>query len=256
MQNPGPKIWIDAFQSGDELLVILKGKLVLENCEAARARLTTLLTERVQRVDIYLGRLEFIDSAGWGAMVGLKMLANRNRTRLVFLSPSERVREIFRISKLDAIFEILDGPEAEDRRAALMKRENAVFRESQDESQQNFVTEANYPTHVTESEALRGPGHPRLDPRIEAATLAGDALEHLRNGSYAKAVELYKRLLEVQPDDLTALNNLGVVYEKRPEWRSDAVATWKRVLRLSEERQDAKHADRARKHLQYLDGLP
>ena len=65
-------------------------------------------------------------------------------------------------------------------------------------------------------------------------------------------IETYLKVLEIDPDDISALNNLGVVYEKRPEWRDKAVETWKRVQELSETRQDEKHADRARRHLKSL----
>ena len=44
-----------------------------------------------------------------GVLVGLKMLANKNRTRLTFLAPPPRIEDILRVSKLDTIFEIRGG---------------------------------------------------------------------------------------------------------------------------------------------------
>ncbi len=253
MQDAKHTLFVDAYQSGSELLVIMKGRLVLETCEAARKRLNGFLTEKIDKYYIYLGRLDFVDSAGWGALVGLKMLANRNRTRLVFLTPTQRIMEIFRVSKLDTIFEIVTGPDAEAIRSNLVKRENIVWRDSPDESQNRLNTEDE---SFTPPGGSNGPKTPlqavRPERSKESEALARDAVEHLRQGDYPKAKDLYMRALEITPDDLSALNNLGVVCEKRPEWHAEAIKTWERVLSLSESHNDAKHAERARKHLEFL----
>ncbi|MBI3735919.1 tetratricopeptide repeat protein [Candidatus Sumerlaeota bacterium] len=257
IQDIKTSLFIDAYQSGSELLVILKGRLVLENCDGARKRLHTLLTDKIDKFYIYLGRLDFVDSAGWGAMVGLKMAANRNRTRLVFLTPTQRIMEIFKISKLDTIFEILSGPEAEAIRSALVKRENLLWRDSPDESQNRFKTEDESftPHGGAPASTPRTPLQPlRAERQKETEKLSRDAVEHLRHGDYQKAIELYRRVIELDPEDLSAMNNLGVVYEKKPEWFGEARKVWKRVLELSESRNDAKHAERAKKHLEFLSG--
>ena len=93
------------------------------------------------------------------------------------------------------------------------------------------------------------------EQRVEIERLSRDAVEHLRQGDYQKVIDRYLEVLDIDPDDLSALNNLGVVYEKRPEWNGRAVQTWKQVLTLSEKRNDSKHSERARRHLQSLDQL-
>jgi len=42
MQDPKTTLYIDAYQSGSSALAILKGRLVLENCDATRKRLLGL----------------------------------------------------------------------------------------------------------------------------------------------------------------------------------------------------------------------
>lgn len=254
MQDLKTTLFIDAYQSGSDLLIIMKGRLVIENCDRARKKLSEFLTGQVERYIIYLGRLEFVDSAGWGALVGLKMAANRNKTRLVFLSPTQRISEIFKVSKLDTIFEILTGGEAEALRSALVKRENIVWRDSPDESQERFNTEdESYTPPAGSGTDARAPIQPvRAERQKEAQRLSNDAAAHLRHGDFQKAIDLYRQVLEIDPEDLSALNNLGVVCEKRPEWRNDAVTTWKRVLEVSQSRNDEKHAERARRHLEFL----
>lgn len=248
-----PTITLDAFQKDSSILAVLQGELVLQNCEGVRERLNALLTENVDAFYLYLGRLEFVDSAGWGAMVGLKMAAHRNRSRFIFLSPTPRIREIFRISKLDKVFDVLEGAEADTIRRDIMTKENVLFRESRDENQGRFVTEAQYkPIPVPEATVKSTLEN---DDQKQAERSSRDALEHLRNGAYQQAIDEYKKVLEINPDSMSALNNLGVVYEKKAEWYPEAIKTWQRVLQLSEVKNDVKHAERAQKHLQFLERM-
>lgn len=254
------QLLIDAYKTRHELMVELKGRLTLENTETVRKRLHDLIEGHLEKFYLYMGDLEYVDSGGWGTMVGLKVAVTRNRTRLTFLAPNDRVMDIFRISKLDSIFDIITGVEAEAIRKTLQRPENLLWRDSPDESQSRYNTEAyftpyteeNTPTPVGGSSSGSGAGG---DSRSrEIAELSRRAVEYLRFGDYPSVIETYRKVLEIDPDDISALNNLGVVYEKRPEWRERAVETWERVRELSEVRQDAKHADRARRHLKALRG--
>lgn len=250
---PKAQLQIDAYRTKTDLLVELKGRLTLENSDTVRKRLHELIQGDIEKFYLYMGELEYVDSGGWGTMVGLKVAVTRNRTRLCFLAPNDRVMDIFRISKLDSIFDIVSGPEAEKIRASIERPENLLWRDSPDESQARFNTEA-YFTPYNEDSVTHNPAR---EPRVsessrQIADLSKRAVEYLRFGDYPKVVETYLKVLEIDPLDISALNNLGVVYEKRPEWREKAVETWKRVQELSESRRDIKHADRARRHLDSL----
>ena len=258
MKTPdsSPSLLIDAYQSGIELLVVLRGRLVLETSDAARKRLHALLGPNVDQYHLYIGELDYVDSAGWGTMVGLKMAANRNRTRLDFLAPNERVMDVLQISKLDSIFDIKSGAEAETIRSKLEKHEFALWRETPDQSQNRFNTEAAFTPYGADAIAPRSSNAPEnSELKREMEKLGRDAVEHLKNGDYQKVIDNYVRLLEIDADDVSALNNLGVVYEKRPEWYDRAVETWQKVLEVSEGRKDEKHAERARRHLDSLQRL-
>lgn len=248
------QLLIDAYRSRNDLLVELTGRLTLENSETVRKRLHELIEDQLEKFYLYMGGLEYVDSGGWGTMVGLKVAVNRNRARLTFLAPNDRVMDIFRISKLDSIFDIITGAEAETIRQTIERPENLIWRDSPDESQSRFNTEA-YFTPYTEDQVVAGAEGSTEDDRSERiADLSKRAVEYLRFGDYEKVIETYHKVLELDADDISALNNLGVVYEKRPEWRQKAVETWERVRELSEIRDDAKHADRARRHLRSLRG--
>ena len=118
---------IDAYKSEKKMLVALKGRLVLENCDGARNQLQVALKPGIDYLHVDIGEMEYVDSVGLGILVGLKMSSNRNRIHLSFLFPTDRVIDIFWISKLDTIFEI--SPDAESRpiRDALKKEEFLIW---------------------------------------------------------------------------------------------------------------------------------
>jgi tetratricopeptide (TPR) repeat protein len=78
------------------------------------------------------------------------------------------------------------------------------------------------------------------------------AFEHMRQGAYEDSIREYKRALEYNPDYLPALNNLAIVFEKKPSWHQQAIEQWERVHQLSKMKGDQKHIDRAQKHLASL----
>ena len=75
-----------------------------------------------------------------------------------------------------------------------------------------------------------------------------DSFEAMKKHAKEKGYNFYYAL-----DDQSLIANTFAVYEKKPEWRSQAIAQWKRVLDLSSRNGDQKHIDRARKHLATLD---
>jgi Tfp pilus assembly protein PilF len=78
------------------------------------------------------------------------------------------------------------------------------------------------------------------------------AVEYMRVGNYDMSVIEYEKALRIDPEYLPALNNLAIVYEKQPSWLSKAIDQWEALLRLSQQRGDQKHLDRAQRHLANL----
>ena len=57
------------------------------------------------RVVLDLGSVDFIDSSGLGAIVGaMKLLAPKRQLELA--APSENVRKVFRLTRMDTVFRI------------------------------------------------------------------------------------------------------------------------------------------------------
>ena len=249
---------IDAFHKGRELLLILRGRLVLKYCPDIKSRFNNLFNPQVDLMYMLLGDLEFLDSAGLGVLVGFKMAASKNRTRLVFLSPPPRVEDIFRISKLDTILEVLKGAEADVICASFRKDEFLLWSDSSDTGYGQVKVDSAHSSLATRSNLTQfstGPSENPTEQQQIVRQLCIDAVEYIKQGDYEQAAECYERALGIDGSNLSALNNLGVVYEKKHSWYGRAVDVWNRVLDVSNIQGDEKHAQRAQKHLDSLSKL-
>jgi len=269
---------INIYRANNNLYIEINGRIVLDVCEIIKNVAISLIDKGINQVYVDLATVDFIDSAGLGVLVGLKATSNKNKARLVLVSPSPGVMDILTISKLDKIFDIITGSEAELLKQSLALKEYLI---------KNFVEEEPFPKKVPMGEApgreeapskktvsagakAKQPPAAPLQPQAHNETppmplpAAGKsikeqvdehcrkAVELMRQGDYEKAVEKYLDALKLDPDYLPAYNNLAIVYEKRPSWRGKAIETWEKVLELSQGIGDQKHIDRAQKHLSTL----
>jgi tetratricopeptide (TPR) repeat protein len=135
-------------------------------------------------------------------------------------------------------------------RRALQREENCLWRDRRDISQNKYLTEARItPSTTVPTPCLGAPAD------TKAERWCADAMEYLRQGDYERAAEAYRQVLTVDGSNLSAMNNLAIIYEKRPEWYPQAVETWQRVIKLSDQLADERHGARARKHLETLTKL-
>jgi len=268
---------INIYRANNNLYIEVNGRIVLDVCEPIKNAAVSLIDKGINQVYVDLAGVDFIDSAGLGVLVGLKATSNKNKARLVLVSPSAGVMDILIISKLDKIFDIITGSEAELLKQTLALKEYLI---------KNIVEEEPLPKKVPLGEApikeeapskkpvsagarsKQPPSAPQSPAAMETPPIslpaAGKSLkdqvdEHcrkavelMRQGDYEKAVEKYIEAVKLDPDYLPAYNNLAIVYEKRPSWRGKAIETWERVLELSQGIGDQKHIDRAQKHLSTL----
>jgi anti-anti-sigma factor len=238
------------FQTPTEVYIAFKGRIVLEDCERLRsACIPSISRPGVERVYVDLSQVEYIDSAGLGLLVGLKMTAKKSSARIILLAPSRTVADILYISKLEGIFDILSGAEAmavKSRMTTAGSAEAAAAPGPAIEFQSRFDTA--YP------EAAGGVGGAggSMGGREAVESHCRRAVEFMRQGNYEMAVEEYRSALSVDPEYLPALNNLAIVYEKQPSWNAQAIEQWEKVLTLSRQRGDQKHQDRATRHLANL----
>ncbi len=238
---------IRIFQKDDLMLVQLRGRVVLDECDRLKAAVVPRITSETSQVNLDLSRVDFIDSAGLGVLVGMKVSSNKNRAALTLVSPSKGVSDILLVSKLDSIFEIKTGKEAEQVVKALSDEANLLSGDpvppaGAQGGGQGFQSPPSA-SAVTASGA---------SSRDQIERLCNSARDHLKLRDYEAAADCYQKVLEIDAEYLPALNNLGIIFEKKPEWRDRAVAQWERVRELSEQRGDQKHLERALKHLSSL----
>jgi anti-sigma B factor antagonist len=117
---------IQVYAAPGALYIKSRGRIVLEDCEIFKNKVYPLFREALAQVAIDLEEADFIDSAGLGALVGLKTRANQNNARFVLVSPSRPIEEILNISKLVTIFDILTGLDAKTLRATLARPEHLI----------------------------------------------------------------------------------------------------------------------------------
>jgi anti-sigma B factor antagonist len=245
---------IRLYQNKDKMLVQLSGRVVLDECDRLKAAIVPRIAPPVSQVILDLGRVEFIDSAGLGALVGMKVSSNKNRARLSLASPSKSVSDILLVSKLDSIFEVLKGNDATNLIGSLAKSEFLVSGDESTPSQAATQGPPQFqsppPQSGTPKQEQEAPPGGSTKEQIEH--YCRKAVEFMRNRDFDPAVDCYKKALALDPDYLPAHNNLAIVYEKKPQWNTLAVKQWEKVLELSQARGDQKHIERAQKHLDAL----
>jgi len=248
-----------------DLLIQLQGRVVLDDIERLKGSILPGVTPDLERVYIDLSSVDYIDSAGLGFLVHLKMASKKTGSSIVLLQPSRQVSDILYISKLDGIFEVLNGAEAQAVKSRMIVAGTA-----------QAAAPAGAPAGVAAAERAGTSGgtgewlQARLDtafPSAEAAPAARTgggstqeaveehcrrAVDYMRQGNYEMSVEEYRSALALDPNYLPALNNLAIVYEKQPSWGALAMEQWEKVLELSRARGDQKHQDRASRHLANL----
>lgn len=244
---------IRIFEATGNLLVKIRGRVVLDECDRLKSTVYPMIHQGVSQVNLELSAVDFIDSAGLGALVGVKVWAKKYRCRLALLSPSRGVSDILMVSKLDSIFDIITGQDAEELVKALS---HPQFERSAASAPQAVHAGEHRGPAMPSAQFSHAPSAPvASNPKERIDQLCKDAVEHMRKGDYDNAASCYLEAIEINPDYLPAHNNLAIVYEKRPQWQDKAIVQWQKVLDISSRNNDQKHIDRAQKHLDNLQRL-
>lgn len=236
----------DIYLAGNELLVVLRGRIVLEELNALKSTVLPKITRGLSQVYVDLKPVEYVDSAGLGLLIGFKMTAKTNGARIALMEPNKSVSDVLSISKLDGIFDFLGGAEAQDVRDRL-----AIESSSQAATAGAFTSDFSGDNSIptVNSDGTLNVEEDDSQKREQVDEFCRRAVEFMRQGDYENSIECYKSALELEPNHLPALNNLAIVYEKQPSWHALAVEKWQVVLELSRQRGDEKHRDRAERHL-------
>lgn len=101
---------IDQRSVGDVVVLDLKGKMILgEGDELLRDKIHSLMDQGHRKVLLNLAELQYMDSAGLGAMVGAYTTVNNKQGTLKLLNLTKRIQDLLTITKLITIFETYES---------------------------------------------------------------------------------------------------------------------------------------------------
>lgn len=239
------------YQQSDKILIRISGRIVLDECDKLKNTIISRITSNIKSFYLDLSAVDFIDSAGLGVLVGMKVTSNKNHATMGILSPSKEVSDILVVSKLDSIFDISTGQDAQTIISSLAQESNILTSgpvSSERQSTGNVET-----FQAPPSASSPPPTSQNMDSNKSTIDrICKEAVVYMKQKDFESAGECYRKVLQIDPNYIPALNNLGIVYEKRPEWHSKAIIQWERVLELSQSNGDQKHVERAQKHLAAL----
>jgi anti-sigma B factor antagonist len=114
---------ISRSERSGKVVLEIEGAIQLgESGEQLSAALRSELEGGAEDVLLELSRINYADSTGIGELVGYFVRFGEAGKRLVLVKPSQRIRELLRVTNLDTLFEIHESleaalaaaPEAED----------------------------------------------------------------------------------------------------------------------------------------------
>jgi anti-sigma B factor antagonist len=104
--NPIPvsELQIETVRSPEETLVRCSGRINSATTADLQSAVRSLIPH-TKRVVLDLTDVSYMDSSGLGAIVGLYLTARRQECQLKLINLNQRVKELFRLTKLGAVFE-------------------------------------------------------------------------------------------------------------------------------------------------------
>ena len=100
------EIDIEKIESG--VMLTPNGEIDLSSSPELRESLLSALRDKPARLIVNLCKTPYMDSSGVATLVEAMQKAMRSQTKLVLCGMEEKVRSIFEIARLDAVFTIVD----------------------------------------------------------------------------------------------------------------------------------------------------
>ena len=102
----GPELKLETEKNNSETTVRATGRVTLETSATLEKTLRDLIAEG-KRIVLDLTNVDYVDSAGLGALVSVYMHARRTKCDMEIANPKQRIRDLFNRSGLASVF---DGP--------------------------------------------------------------------------------------------------------------------------------------------------
>lgn len=101
---PIPDLQLTTERQPDRVIVRGTGRINASTADQFQSTIRTLIHEN-KRVVVDLTEIEYIDSSGLGAMVSIYLAAGRAGCLLELQNPKQRVRDLFKLTKLANLFD-------------------------------------------------------------------------------------------------------------------------------------------------------
>ncbi len=102
---PTPELKLSTEQKPEETIVRGTGKITAATTNLLQSTIRGLIPGN-KRIVLDLTEVEYVDSSGLGALVGVYMAANHANCVLELVNPRQRIRDLFKITKLASIFDV------------------------------------------------------------------------------------------------------------------------------------------------------
>jgi anti-sigma B factor antagonist len=99
-----PELKLETEKKDSETTIRATGRIVLSSSPTLENTLRDLIAEG-KRVVLDVTNVDYIDSAGLGALVSVYMHARRTKCDLKIANPKQRIRDLFTRSGLASVFE-------------------------------------------------------------------------------------------------------------------------------------------------------
>ena len=101
---PAPELAVRTDKNADEAIVYGTGRITLGTSSLLQTTIRGLISEN-KRILLDLANVTYIDSTGIGALVSVYLSASKGQCDFKVVNAQPRVRDLFEITKLRAIFE-------------------------------------------------------------------------------------------------------------------------------------------------------
>ncbi|MGA8646169.1 MAG: STAS domain-containing protein [Candidatus Sulfotelmatobacter sp.] len=104
--NPIPisELSLETVKAPDQIIVRCTGRITSNTSAQLQTTVRSLIPE-TESIVLDLTDVSYLDSSGLGAIVGLYLSAKRQHCVLKLVNLNQRLRELFRITKLASVFE-------------------------------------------------------------------------------------------------------------------------------------------------------
>ncbi len=106
--SPSLGLQLSTETKGETTMVYGSGRITVDNCDLLRNTIRGLIPE-TRRIVFDMKDVDHIDSSGIGALVSVFLAASKAQCNLELVNMQPRIRDLFELARLTAVFESRGG---------------------------------------------------------------------------------------------------------------------------------------------------